>query len=572
MSKVQRNLIPQPRFVNISDRGGWAGLGSLDQRGGYGWSGGAAVYYKGSSSAREVSTKLDSSLTFTEGLTLYGAARITVRSETKWAIHIGIAPDTAYWANTAPDFPDGGFQPSARATHIASFNGNPSGNTPMTVDFQLTVPPTLRDGSWNSGPGGWWLDEYGSDLDGALADGAGVKLYVFTTGGMSGPNLSFSHMIVDTEPLDGYFDGQGRSSSDTGEHPEDELRTFEWAADPWRSTSTMTGPAPDAPQSDVTVEPALALYLEVGDTVDYTFTGATEPAGAPLTWSADRLPDGLTLSSAGNLSGTVTTNGWTVTNVTATAADGGAGSAPLEVRVAEGYVPPYVPLVIADPGLIKAREGVPYSRQLVTSGPVDVWQAEGFPPGLTLSASGLIAGTATGSGTYSGSVWAESGDDGLGGPAEVDTLDLHFDVWEADHVAVPDPPDPGEPDPDPEPVPDIPVDEWHEVWDPLGAALAPRVAAYVGRPDHAPTIATATAQLPVIAEYVRGYTRGRGWTGDRPAGPLVAVIVSAAARLVTNPEQVTSYTANDYSERPAVLAGWTLTELGVLRRYRKVSA
>lgn len=114
-------------------------------------------------------------------------------------------------------------------------------------------------------------------------------------------------------------------------------------------------------------------------------------------------------------------------------------------------------------------------------------------------------------------------------------------------------------------------DPW-DVWDNLAAALAPRVAAIVGRVGDADTIATAEAQLPLVAEYVRGYTRGRGFEGEAPAGPLRAVIVSATARLATNPEQVSVYTVGDYSERPAQLAGWTLAEIGVLHRYRVVSA
>ena len=139
---------------------------------------------------------------------------------------------------------------------------------------------------------------------------------------------------------------------------------------------------------------------------------------------------------------------------------------------------------------------------------------------------------------------------------------------EGEPVSDPDP----EPDPDPEdPVDPTEPDPWDE-WDELTTRLAPRVAAYVGRPGDADTTATASAQLPVVAEYVRGYTRGRGFEGERPAAPLRAVIVAATARLATNPEQVTVFTTGDYSERPAILAGWTLTELGVLRRYRRTTA
>lgn len=133
------------------------------------------------------------------------------------------------------------------------------------------------------------------------------------------------------------------------------------------------------------------------------------------------------------------------------------------------------------------------------------------------------------------------------------------------------PPGGPDPDPDPDPDPGDDPDPWDE-WDELTTRLAPRVAAYVGRPGDADVTATASAQLPVVAEYVRGYTRGRGFEEERPAAPLRAVIVAATARLATNPEQVSVFTTGDYSERPAILAGWTLTELGVLRRYRRTSA
>ena len=106
----------------------------------------------------------------------------------------------------------------------------------------------------------------------------------------------------------------------------------------------------------------------------------------------------------------------------------------------------------------------------------------------------------------------------------------------------------------------------------LANTLAPHVAAFVGKPGDADSIAAATEYVPIVAEYVRGYTRGNGYTQDEPASPLHAVIVAASARLVSNPEQVTYYQTGDYTERSAVLTGYTLPELGVLRRYRKTSA
>ena len=193
----------------------------------------------------------------------------------------------------------------------------------------------------------------------------------------------------------------------------------------------------------------------------------------------------------------------------------------------------------------------------------EVHKAKPIPDGMTFSAPGRLSGTPT-----------------TPGVTEVVCffLDPYANEHEVGRVTVtvaagaPDPdPDPGDPDPgDPDPgAPEL--DPW-ELHDGLARALAERVAAFVGHPGNAEVVATAVAQVPVVTEYVRGFTRGRGFTGEVPAGPLRAVIVSGAARLVTNPEQVSHFTTGDYSERPAQLAGWTLTELGILRRYRLTSA
>ena len=140
------------------------------------------------------------------------------------------------------------------------------------------------------------------------------------------------------------------------------------------------------------------------------------------------------------------------------------------------------------------------------------------------------------------------------------------------------------PDPDPDPEdPEDPEDpdEWLHLLDEdperalVASTLAPRALRHAGTdPDGAPAPALAMAEghLATVLEYVKGYTRGRGFHGYVPERPLQAVIVAATGRLVTNPEQVTYYSTGDYSERPATLTGWTLAELQVLRRYRRVTA
>lgn len=123
------------------------------------------------------------------------------------------------------------------------------------------------------------------------------------------------------------------------------------------------------------------------------------------------------------------------------------------------------------------------------------------------------------------------------------------------------------PAPEPEPEPDPGTEEPA----PTGAA-GPLVAAFLGRPGDPATETQAAAHALIVTEYVRGYTRGRGFINGSPSAPLLAVIVSSTARLTPNPEQVTYYQTGDYSERPAILAGWTLPELAVLNGFRRRSA
>ena len=130
-----------------------------------------------------------------------------------------------------------------------------------------------------------------------------------------------------------------------------------------------------------------------------------------------------------------------------------------------------------------------------------------------------------------------------------------------------EPEGPGE-DTDPEP------DTGPEgLWEIDEHPLAKTLARYVGRGDDPEAVSVASMQLHVVQTFIQGYTRGRGFSETGiPDRPLIAVLLSAAARLAANPEQITYYQLGDYSERPAVLEGWTLPEQAVLHRYRRRAA
>jgi hypothetical protein len=96
-----------------------------------------------------------------------------------------------------------------------------------------------------------------------------------------------------------------------------------------------------------------------------------------------------------------------------------------------------------------------------------------------------------------------------------------------------------------------------------------QVAAFLGQPDDAAIMDTAEQAIPIVTVMVKAYVRG---TGDwEPNDELEAVIVTAAARMVSNPGQLpydTTAGVFTHSVRGA-FQGWTLAELFVLNRYRR---
>lgn len=96
-----------------------------------------------------------------------------------------------------------------------------------------------------------------------------------------------------------------------------------------------------------------------------------------------------------------------------------------------------------------------------------------------------------------------------------------------------------------------------------------QVAAFLGKPDDAATLATAEQAIPIVTVMVKAYVRGRGdW---EPNDELEAVIVTASARMVSNPGQLPiDLTTGAFGQSiRGAFQGWTLAELFVLNRYRK---
>lgn len=93
------------------------------------------------------------------------------------------------------------------------------------------------------------------------------------------------------------------------------------------------------------------------------------------------------------------------------------------------------------------------------------------------------------------------------------------------------------------------------------------VASFLGQGDDNAAVALAQEHTPIIRAMAQAYTRGKGFQGGTVAEDIAAVITTATARLVANPEQL--HYAVGSARISGSFNGWTLAETFVLNRYRK---
>ncbi|WP_160861951.1 putative Ig domain-containing protein [Shinella kummerowiae] len=125
-------------------------------------------------------------------------------------------------------------------------------------------------------------------------------------------------------------------------------------------------------------------------------------------FSATGLPDGLSISTTGVISGTPTAAGNATVVITATDSSGGNGS---YTSTASATLAIAVPTITISPvTLSNAGIGVSYGAAVTSTGglaPVTFAVTAGsLPPGLALDPGGVISGTATGGGTYNFTITA----------------------------------------------------------------------------------------------------------------------------------------------------------------------
>ncbi|HEU4819463.1 beta strand repeat-containing protein, partial [Janthinobacterium sp.] len=160
----------------------------------------------------------------------------------------------------------------------------------------------------------------------------------------------------------------------------------------------------------VTVLPAAAAFTVspgslTAPVIGVPYSQAMSASGgvAPYTYALDSgtLPPGITVSSSGVISGTVTATGAYVFAIKVTDSTSGT-----PLTVTKNYsVSIAVPTLSITPTTLTAGGvSAPYSQQLSTSGGTApytyVVESGALPPGVTLSSSGLLSGTPSAINTY----------------------------------------------------------------------------------------------------------------------------------------------------------------------------
>ncbi|MDX6200872.1 MAG: hypothetical protein QOJ83_372, partial [Frankiales bacterium] len=177
--------------------------------------------------------------------------------------------------------------------------------------------------------------------------------------------------------------------------------------------TASNGSAPDFSRTyTITVSKAPTLTGDAGDALtvgqpySYQYAVGGDPVPAVTLWSG-ALPDGLTLSPSGLLTGTPTTPGTYYFILHAVSAGQVAALSDL-IRVSAPQLPPTLSgTVPATASLGKAYDfsyavgGTPVPTVSVTSG--------ALPPGIALSQAGRLSGAPTAVGTYTFTVTADNG-------------------------------------------------------------------------------------------------------------------------------------------------------------------
>ena len=293
---------------------------------------------------------------------------------------MGIKTDGTMWAwgaNSNSQFGNGGTTDSMY-TPVQTTGTGWSRN--FTKDFTITVstPPSI---STTSLPGGVKGTGYSQTLS---ASGTAPITWAVTSGSLPGGlSLSSGGVISGTPNAGG---------------------TFSFTV----TASNSGGSASRALSISVATPPTISTSSLPGGIIGTAYSRTLSASGdATITWSvtSGSLPSGLSLSSAGVISGTPAAGSGGTHTFTVTATNGaGSSSRSLSLYIA-------TPPTISTSALPGGNVAAPYSQTLTASGDTPMtWSVTGgsLPSGLSLSSGGVISGSPDASGTYTFTVTASN--------------------------------------------------------------------------------------------------------------------------------------------------------------------
>ena len=294
-------------------------------------------------------------------------------------------------ANTLTASIQGATLSSPGTAHVQVQNpqtGEASQAVPVTIAPLFVTLPSVLAITTSVLPSGAFGTAYSQSV--AATGGTPALTWSISSGSLpSGLTLSATTGIISGTPAASGSFPLNVTVSDSGS-PQQSATT------PFVLTVAAAKPVP----SPIVISSTALPNATVGQTYSGTFnaTGGTAPYGWSL--SSGSLPAGLTLSSAGAISGTPTTSG--VFSFAATATDSGSPAQTATASASITVAPSA--LAVTTSSLVSGTVGTGYSQTLQASGgtPAYTWSiASGsLPAGLTLAATtGVISGTPTASGT-----------------------------------------------------------------------------------------------------------------------------------------------------------------------------
>ena len=315
-------------------------------------------------------------------------------------------------------------------------SGTLSGLSNQVGTFNFTV--TATDANGQTGSRAYTLTIAAPTLTLAPAAGTLSAPYgvaysqAFTAGGSAGP---FNYVLSGALPTGVTFSGNTLSGTPTvpGNYPftvtaTDTALTGVGAPFSITRNYTLNVPAPS-----IVVNPATLGNGTASQPYSATLSATGGVGSYGFTVTAGALPAGLTLTSAGTLSGTPTVSGTFNFTVTATDANGQVGTRAYTLVVAAPA------LTLTPATLPQGIVGVAYSQVFSTTGGIAPYSyavtAGTLPGGLTLTAGGTLAGTPTAAGSFTFTVRST---DSTGGTAATVSQAYTLVVINAPPVAVND--------------------------------------------------------------------------------------------------------------------------------------